>query len=342
MPAYNAIERLLHGLTLANPVISELLFDLERALFKPDPGTCGSPVIVAGLARSGSTILMRTLHDSGLFASLTYHDMPFVMAPNLWSRITRLGRKSGELQERAHQDGIKVSFESPEAFEEVFWRVHEAAHRGGAPVMGVREVSRQAYRDYRVFQAAVCKRYGKSRYLAKNNNHIMRLESLLALTTDTTVLVPFRHPAHQAHSLLRQHKLFENADDFTNNYMRWLGHHEFGRSHLPFSLGAEANQDHWLPDNPNYWLCQWRNVYTYLLGCARKRAGQVIPVCYERLCSDRAYWPAICARLDLPAPEHHPFRLADHPVPDNLDKDRLVATEDMYGELQECAARILQ
>ena len=41
-------------------------------------------------------------------------------APNLWSKIS-FRNKDLELKERAH-NGIKVSTESPEAFEEVFWK----------------------------------------------------------------------------------------------------------------------------------------------------------------------------------------------------------------------------
>ena len=78
-------------------------------------------VFVAGLARSGTTILLNAIYQSSQFASLTYDDMPFILAPNFWKKISP--RKShGELKERAHGDGVKVTTDSPEAFEEVFWK----------------------------------------------------------------------------------------------------------------------------------------------------------------------------------------------------------------------------
>ena len=49
-----------------------------------------------------------------------YKDMPFILAPNLWSKLS-FNKKNIDLVERAHGDGIRVSVESPEAFEEVFW-----------------------------------------------------------------------------------------------------------------------------------------------------------------------------------------------------------------------------
>ena len=55
------------------------------------------------------------------FETLTYRDMPFILAPLLWDKISRPLRKAGEKVERAHGDGMMVSFDSPEAFEEVVW-----------------------------------------------------------------------------------------------------------------------------------------------------------------------------------------------------------------------------
>ena len=49
--------------------------------------------------------------------------MPFILAPGLWDKISGRFRESGELKERAHGDSLLVDFDSPEAFEEVFWRV---------------------------------------------------------------------------------------------------------------------------------------------------------------------------------------------------------------------------
>ena len=81
----------------------------------------GRHVFIAGLARAGTTILMRSLYDTGLFRSLTYRDMPFVLMPITWSRFSSLLRAHKEEQVRAHGDRIKINFDSPEAFEEVFW-----------------------------------------------------------------------------------------------------------------------------------------------------------------------------------------------------------------------------
>ena len=62
------------------------------------------------------------LHESGCFRSLTYRDMPFILAPNCWHKVSRLFLQKKKLQQRAHRDGIKIGYDSPEAFEEIFWK----------------------------------------------------------------------------------------------------------------------------------------------------------------------------------------------------------------------------
>ena len=122
MNNYSLLQRFLHRTVLSSQLMREIMFDVEQSIFlKKDDLFEDNHVFVAGLARSGTTILLNAIYQSNQFASLTYDDMPFILAPNFWAKIS--SRKShGELQERAHGDGIRVSTNSPEAFEEVFWK----------------------------------------------------------------------------------------------------------------------------------------------------------------------------------------------------------------------------
>ena len=131
---YSLIDRWLHWLALEPNVVRCLAFDLERQFALPnraksveaklnkmaDPAA--GAVYVCGLARSGTTMLLHILDQVDVFKSLTYRDMPFVLAPNLWKQLSRHARQESVLAERAHVDGIYVDFDSPEGFEEVFWR----------------------------------------------------------------------------------------------------------------------------------------------------------------------------------------------------------------------------
>ena len=116
-PEYGFGARLLHRLALGVRLLTEASFDMEQATQRPDASQVGDArhVFVAGLARSGTTVLLRLLHASGAFRSLTYRDMPFVLMPGLWSRFS--GRRRVERRERAHGDGLMVDVDSPEALD---------------------------------------------------------------------------------------------------------------------------------------------------------------------------------------------------------------------------------
>ena len=230
---YGFGSRLLHRLALGSRAVAETAMDLDRNMFKVDreAAVTGQHVFVSGLARAGTTILMRQLHATGQFRSLTYRDMPFVLAPNLWAKLTGRAQKSGVAQERAHGDGIAVDFDSPEALEEVFWR-HFCAD---SYIQDTHLIPMQADAETRgAFQsyvAAILLQSRVTRYLSKNNNNIMRLPSIADSFPRATILVPFRDPVAHAQSLLKQHQSFVDrhaTDKFARSYMTWLAHHEFG------------------------------------------------------------------------------------------------------------------
>jgi hypothetical protein len=298
MSDYSRLDRFLHYLALEYPFLGELGFDIEKNIFKPSANG-QKALYVTGLARAGTTALMRALYATEQFASLTYDDMPFVLSPNLWGKVSRLNAKQRVMQERAHGDGIQVDFDAPEALEEVFWRFHCGASYIGAHALYPHFVDLEIISQLLIYQNLVCKKYGRPRYLAKNNNHILRIASLAQQTKGNAYLVVFRNPIAQSRSLLNQHKRFRDAEDFTKRYMTWLAHHEFGATHRPFQF-SESSQIDGSPDQFDYWLQRWIDAYAYLLPLLEKRNGNVIPISYERLCSEPKYWLEICQRIDLP------------------------------------------
>ena len=275
-PTYGLLERLLHRLALGSTLAKEVAFDLERLLYLGNaapPAAGDSPVYVCGLARSGTTILMQTLAQTGHFASATYRSMPFVMAPNLWKRLSGLQRREGRLAERSHGDGLQIDYDSPEAFEEVFWSTYcristdSGTYRATEPSS---EVLKRfaAYRQLVVLAAsAATDSPTRQRYLAKNNNNLLRLPSLCAEQT-ATVIVAYREPLATAHSLQRMHLRYQalaQADPFTARYMKWLGHHEFGPWHLPLDIAVTAMDPALAPDVVDYWLNYWIAIHKHLL-----------------------------------------------------------------------------
>ena len=304
---YGPAVRLLHALALERPFVAETWLDLEELIHGRGlaAATSGRHVFVTGLARAGTTMLMRLLHASGQFASLSYRDMPFVLAPNLWAALTSRSRRDIPARERAHGDGVLVDADSPEALDEVFWRVICGSAYIRPDTLVPMEANDDAVERFRRYVALILKRYGSNRYLSKNNNNLLRLPSIRRAFPNAHLIVPFRDPLHQASSLLTQHRRFsqqQRDDPFTRRYMTWLVHHEFGLDHRPFGFPGSrspAGADH---DDPAYWLQQWVSTYTHLLRQGRDGAVDPIFISYEWMCAEPDDVRAVLAsRLGIPA-----------------------------------------
>ena len=187
--------------------------------------------------------------------------MPVLLAPRLWSRFYKPKKK--EDKERAHGDGIKVGLASVEALEEYFFKVATNDRFISDDQLHLHELSAKENDLYRRYTKSLC---GDGQiYLAKNNNAILRLKSILPQNTDMKVFVLVRDPLQHAYSLMKQHQKFEKEqtdDPFILEYMNLLGHHEFGLVQLPFNLSGAAPQQ---TDRGqlNYWLERWIDYYNY-------------------------------------------------------------------------------
>lgn len=280
---YPLLDRWLHWLALEPQPVRRLSFELEcqSALSDTQKNATDShiavsdrPVYVCGLARSGTTMLLQFLDQTESFRSLTYRDMPFVLAPNMWRRLNRYFPREAQLKERAHGDEVLVGYDSPESFEEVFWRTFGNSANARAKSYGSDEIGDEALQrfiEYRSLVAnpktdAVGDADKPKRYLSKNNNNLLRLQSLVA-DPAATILLVYRNPVDTARSLYRLHQLFCTTynDDFTRRYMGWLGHHEFGPNHLPFSFALPRMNPSLKPEEPDYWLDYWNAVYSHVL-----------------------------------------------------------------------------
>ena len=288
---YNALSRLVHRLALKYTAVAEISFDIESAVLKNPGPVADNHVFVSGLARSGTTALMQYLHQTGRFKSLTYQDMPFVLMPNLWKKLSNR-QAAGPNQERAHKDGIMIDFDSPEAFEEVFWRVFCGKDYILTDRLKIHRVSAEVSKKFKIYIANVLAGRDsplQTRYLSKNNSNILRLGYLQKNFPDSFVIIPFRHPLQQSNSLLLQHNNFVNIqseDKFAFDYMNWLGHYEFGLNQKSFFLGDEllSNAMSKYPKTSiNFWLLNWKNYYQYAL---QKATGNTTFFNYEEFCNN--------------------------------------------------------
>ena len=211
MNNYSTLQRFLHRSVLSSQFMREVMFNVEQFVFlEKDDNFNDDHVFVAGLARSGTTMLLNAIYQSDQFASLTYDDMPFILAPNFWAKISPT-KVHGEPQERMHGDGVKVTTNSPEAFEEVFWKTFS-------------NDSKNCRELFMNFVSLILKKNHKTRYLSKNNQNIRRLKVISEYFPRSKILIPFRDPIQQTSSLFFQHKRFvkeQNKDTFIQDYMDW-------------------------------------------------------------------------------------------------------------------------
>lgn len=260
------------------------------------------PVYIAGLARSGTTILLELLARHPDLVSHRYRDFPPVLTPWFWNWfVDRAGNGDEAASERAHGDGIDVTPESPEAFEEVIWMaffswLHDPQQSSVLTADTQNEGFANFYKDH--IRKLLLLRAGR-RYLSKANYNLTRLGYLLELFPDARFLLPVRDPVWHIASLMRQHRRFcmeHERDDRLKRHMSRSGHFEFGLDRRPINSGnPEATRkvlDLWEKGREaEGWALYWADLYGYVVDSLERneplrRATRIID--YDSLCNQPA------------------------------------------------------
>lgn len=364
---YGVVDRALHRAVFSALELHKSVADIENRIYgrRIRGVAVDRPVFVAALPRAGTTILLNVLFAVGVFATHTYRDMPFLLTPLLWSWISRRFQRPSTPLARAHGDGMTVGFDSPEAFEEVLWRAFWRKKYGNDEIGCWTAADARRNGEFRAFfRAHVAKVIalrrdmgddvqgrGSRRYLSKNNANIARFPAIRELFPDAVFLVPFRNPRNQVGSLLRQHLRFSEihaAQPFARQYMRDLGHFEFGANLRPirFPSRASRNRDgRPRADTARYWLDYWCAAYAHVLDSAPPDA---VLISYDRLCAEPdAELERIAACAGLGEPEKRALVAAgrrfrapsSHASPcDDLDPQLLATAAELHGRLLERAS----
>ena len=277
MNNYSPLSKLLHKIILKYPIVGKTAFDLN-CLLNPSAKKINieKPVYISGLARSGTTLLLNILYDSNNFNSLTYRNMPLVLAPQIWNKIFSSRAVSQNRKERAHKDNVYINLDSPEAFDEIFWLTFE----------NEKIKNNELLEKYVKFVKNVISNDVNTslRYLSKNNN-ISRVPQIINTFSDAIILIPFRNPEDHAASLLKQHIEFikkQQNDTFVLSYMSWLGHFEFGLNFKPLKVVENIKLNNFNESlNINFWLKYWIETHIYILNNLNKNTTLID---YDNLC----------------------------------------------------------
>jgi hypothetical protein len=254
------------------------------------------PIYIAGMARSGSTILLEALAAHPDAATHKYKDFPCLFTPCWWDRAQR-GAAAPAARERAHADGIAVTPESPEAMEEMLWmaffpRLHDPQANNVLDGAASHPQFESCYLAHLRKQLRV---RGGRRDVSKGNYNITRLQYLQKLFPEARFIVPVRRPESHLASLIKQHRLFcrgEEAHPRALEYMRRVGHFEFGLDRRPVGAGnpaaTEGILDLWRRgDEVRGWARSWAILYGWLaeqLERDEQLRSATIVVRYEDFC----------------------------------------------------------
>jgi hypothetical protein len=124
-----------------------------------------------------------------------------------------------------------------------------------------------------------------TRYVSKNNVNVARVAMLRRLFPDSAIIVPFREPFQHAASLLEQHRRFlriHEEDPFACEYMRAIGHYDFGENLRPVDFqnwldGRESRDAQSLA----FWLEYWVAAYRHVMA----KRDDLLLVSYEAICA---------------------------------------------------------
>lgn len=341
--SYTGVQKLLHNIALSSSIMKEFAFDLERLLLRSrcNMNVDGQHIFISGLARSGTTILLNELHKSDQFSCLTYADMPFVMAPNIWDKMYGTFISKSQFQkERAHGDGITINLGSPEAFEEIFWKTFKDEKTHQLEVITLDDDIKQ---KFIWFVQAVLIKNNKRRYLSKNNINFLRLNSIREMFPNAIFLVPFRNPFQHAFSLLNQHKRFSSSqkkDAFITKYMNWLGHNEFGEGYQAFQ-----NKQHIFlnPNELNHWLEQWHSVYSFIYKKVQYDSNNTLLINYDALCDAKQnIWQQLIKKININECDQPNFRLSEKEINETYDQCQLEKCMDLHSKLTELSENLLR
>ena len=127
--------------------------------------------------------------------------MPFLFLPNIWHPPGQTKPK-----ERAHNDGILVNSESPEEFDEYFFKVFLDDKYIKKSYLKSHKLNFKVLKKYLEYIKLICLSKNKERYISKNNNNILRFKSLIKIENSFFFFL-IRSPLDHASSLLKLHKI---------------------------------------------------------------------------------------------------------------------------------------
>jgi hypothetical protein len=286
----------------AVPAMADFLHDLESAQLtdKIKDIKVKSPAYVTGLARAGTTIVLEMLSQHPDVASHRYLHMVMPYLPHWFKKFADMTPIMTSPVERLHKDGLLVTRDSPEAVEEQFWqRYFEGVlDESTTGVLDAKTSNSRFERFYTDNIRKLLYNQSATRYVAKNNYNVSRLEYILKIFPDAKFIIMVRNPFDHVASLAKQDAVLgrlESEDPRLLEMTKMIGHREFGSAKVCINTGNRETVREirrlWM-DSKTYvrgWARYWASIYSYVLqrlGSNKEIAEASLLVRYEDLCEE--------------------------------------------------------
>ena len=307
------------------------------------------PIFITGMARSGTTTLLNFINSRSNVVSLKYKNLPFVQL-SFWNEFSKIYYYKSKSFKRVHGDGIKVSLDSPDSFDELYWfsKLGETINKNFIDKdyeNNINFISK--YKNF-IKKIIYCSGSKDARYIAKNNYIVNRLNYLLEIFPDSKIIIMYRDPLDTAISLSNIHKKIINNKNSKqiSKVLKYLCHYEFGNLRKPIifdSLEIENKiYENWDKNNDliGYLYC-WYNTYSYLFKNfnSEKYSRNIMFVCLEDLIKSNDEIKNVYKFLDLDLCDQVPNNYFKSKKYDKdfkeLSHGKIVkANYDIYNELK--------
>jgi hypothetical protein len=281
---------------LADVVHTIEAFQLKKRMEKTQ---IDRPIYITGLARAGTTITLEMLNKHPDIAAHRYLHMVLPYTPHWTQNIANYVPIIMKTPvERLHKDRIAVTRDSPEAVEEIFWQKYfpETHNEKSSNILDKNVQNPHFEVFYRDHLKKLLINRKVTRYLAKNNYNVARMEYLQKLFPDVKFLIIIRNPFDHIASLAKQDGVLKELEQNDPRLLDWtkiIGHREFGTAKVCINFGDQETiqkiRSLW-KNKETYmegWAIYWVKAYSYIHKTLKKnpklkKASLVIR--YEDLC----------------------------------------------------------
>ncbi|MBY8998427.1 MAG: sulfotransferase [Candidatus Thorarchaeota archaeon] len=284
------------------PAVGDTLHSLEFSRMKKNLESLkvDRPIYVTGLARAGTTITLEMLSQHPDVATHRYLHMVMPYVPHWMQSFADKTPIMLSPTERIHKDGIMVNRNSPEAVEEIFWQRYfeDTLDETKSNVMK-QDINNPEFEEfYKEHLRKLIQYQMSTRYAAKNNYNVARMEYIQKIFPNVKFLIIVRNPFDHIASLAKQDMILSEVERQDPRLLDWtkiIGHREFGGAKICINLDntdtVQEIRDLWRNKRTYVtgWAKYWASIYSHVhqtLENNEKLAKAALVVRYETLCEE--------------------------------------------------------